>query len=939
MVVRVYCKCMVLKENGDKRKRLGRLGRGMKWVGKLVLHLAVMVILTGVFWGQIKGWVYGNNRRGDLMQFVHYTVYEGRHEGNPVTSWNHMWHKGAPRTMDTTWLHFYLIQPMVKALGVYKSVRLYPALTLLGVVLFSYLLFYEVSQSFLIGLALAIPVALSQGLHIALTNSGVITSAISQMFLPAQLYFLVRFYQRKSKKELVLAGVMGALGIYSHGLTMAFFGLLLAGLFVLLATRKGEGLISKRTVINAAIFSLIAVAVGGLAFWPGFFGSMTGGGQTAMFKQLGSAKSYPEIWRQIAEVTDPGLWRGLGAAVIVWLAAKLLKFKFKQRSLAYLVPGIWMLIWWLSYRLGVNRLEWSFFPKRIFWTVPVVGGLVAARLMRPLAEGMGFKGIWPKLAGLLLQAVIAGVIIGGALGVIGSLDFKGMRDEFKVWEGGDFAQEFMEARGGLVAELVDINDQNQRIWTHDDVFIQSWSLITDMPMLTGFFHFATKRSDIWDAWTYEVFSNRSYEMQEMPPVVIKAQAEFFINWFGVKVLTECLPRDSHCTMADHFWQEDWLVDKKLESKEWARRMVTIKDEYTSGLMEPVIQPVIGFVGSDSGYRSYILNLATLGMDTSKVMVLRLGGTVAVLDKKTLAILDGVVINEQERKGVLDGGGWRNLKKFVESGGKVWIETGGNSVFRDKGSLPGMLPGYKTSFSDLGEAWQMTGELASEMKAFGLSPLKFDEDAWKLSYFDEKQLIEGVNVLLSQAGKPIVVERELGKGKVLWSGVNWFYRYERFRDNWLNEVKPVKLLTERLFGEWKQQSEVEFVKPEETRLKARGIKGVVYKYNMYPGWTAYAESEGKKKKLEIYPAGPEVMYVSVPEGMRDGEVEVVFKYKGSLIDWISLGITIVGIGVVGIFLVTGRVVFSAKLKDRLKIKKSGKSGKKGKSLKKWWDDED
>jgi hypothetical protein len=297
-----------------------------------------------------------------------------------------------------------------------------------------------------------------------------------------------------------------------------------------------------------------------------------------------------------------------------------------------------------------------------------------------------------------------------------------------------------------------------------------------------------------------------------------------------------------------------------------------------------------------------------------------------------------VINEQERRGLFDRRGWKNLQAFVERGGSVWVETGGNSIYKSKGSLPELLPGHRTNFDDLGQTWELGGELKSQMAAFELSPLKYDADSWSLSYMDEKQLREGSRILVSQAGKPIVVERELGKGKVLWSGVNWFYRYDKFRDNWLKEVRPIGLFMERLFGRWGEQAieaKVELVAPGESRLTVNGAKGVVYKVNKYPGWTAYAQSRGKKERLEIYAAGPELMYVGVPEEMQADQVEVVFKYNGAPTDWLALGITIVGLVVVGVFLISGRVMLPSRLKKWFKVKGSRR---RKRSIRQWWNDE-
>jgi hypothetical protein len=903
------------------------------WRG--LLHLLILIIIAVVFWSQIKPWVYENGRRGDVMQFVHYTVYEGRHQGLPVSSWDHLWHQGAPRTLDTTWLHYYLIQPLVNKLGLSKAIWLYPSLCFWGLVFFSYCLFFEASGSFLIALGLSLSLIMSQGLYQALTVSGVVTSALSQMFLPAQLYFALRFYQRGGYKNLVWAGIMGALGIYSHGLTMAFFGLLPTGLFILFATKPKKGLITKRTIKNAFIFSVVVLSVGALGFWPTFLHSFfTGGAQSAMLSQFPDfGKSYPQIWQDIVQVTDKGIWWGLGIGLLVglWLGLKE-GWQKQKRLLPGLIIALLVAGWWLSYRLGINRLEWFFFPERIYWIVPVIGGFLAAWLMQPLSAPIKEKNFVTSLIkrGLTtaIKLTVLFLVAWNALSVIRGFAFQPWLKEWQAWQEIDLKAEAMRDYGVLVSQVTDLNDLNQRVWARDEGFTQRWSLISDIPLAQGFFHFGTKRSALWDAWAYEVMSNRTWQTGEVPVELAQQQAKFFIDWYGIKVLWGCLDQSSYCAISRSFYEEkNPLVEKAFVSKnEPPGVVVKIKDDYSSAVMEPAgAVPVVGFVGADNGYRSFVLSLATLGLGSSKLIVLRLGEGLGILNDKTLAAIDGLVINEQPRQGWLDGSAWARLNKFVKEGGKLWVETGGNSVMRARRTLPSVLPITETKFGDLGRTWQLEGEVANSVAANKLSPLEFEGDVWQISYTQPDDLREGAKVLLAQAGKPIAVEKELGSGKVLWTGLNWFYRQDAYRQNAFNEVKPVAIFINRLFGDLPRKrlkpDRIELAKPEKATLTAQGMSGVLYKYNNWPGWTVTAEAGGMKKHLRIYTAGPELMYVSIPQDWQDKPVTVSFQYKGAPFDWICLGVTLLAIGGIAIYLSTGKIILPEKIKQRWNDKKA------------------
>jgi hypothetical protein len=525
---------------------------------------------------------------------------------------------------------------------------------------------------------------------------------------------------------------------------------------------------------------------------------------------------------------------------------------------------------------------------------------------------------------MLIKLGIVVVVGWNAVGVVKSVNWGDLIGEFQGWQAADLRGGVVGEYGQLVGQLIDLEDLNQRLWARDEGFTQRWSLISDIPLSQGFFHFGTKRSELWDGWTYEVLSNRAWQLEEIPIEMAKQQAKFFIDWYGIKSLWGCSEKKSYCAISEYFYQEDNpLVKARLVGSKIPKDIVTIKDEFTSGVMELTGVPVVGFVGSDNGYRSFLLSLATLSLNSSKLVVLRLGESVSALDKEVLAIVDGIVINEQTRRGLFEAAAWRRLSQFVKAGGRLWVETGGNSIMRDENRLLEVLPLQTLDYGDLGKEWQLTGELAGVMEQKKLSALVYEADAWKLSYALEETVKEGARVLLRQNDQPIAVERDMEEGKVLWTGVNWFYRQEAYRKNGFNEVKPIGILMKRLLGDLDkvkiEADEVEFIEPEEARITGKGFKGVLYKYNKWPGWTAYAKADGKKKKLKVYTAGPELMYVSVPEEMRGKEVEVRFKYKGAMSDWLFLGVTVIAIGVVGVYLLTGKVWLPKWSKKRFKLK--------------------
>ncbi|MCJ7827787.1 hypothetical protein MUP65_01420 [Patescibacteria group bacterium] len=142
---------------------MGERKRGLvAGLGKLVLHLLAIVPLSWALWTQMFEWVYHPGFAGvDTPQFIYYVHYFRRHLRLPPVSWHHQWFMGAPRVLDQTFLHFYLIQPLVGWLGSWLAIKVYPMIFFWIFIVASYLIFWRLSKSWLVALGLGLGVALS----------------------------------------------------------------------------------------------------------------------------------------------------------------------------------------------------------------------------------------------------------------------------------------------------------------------------------------------------------------------------------------------------------------------------------------------------------------------------------------------------------------------------------------------------------------------------------------------------------------------------------------------------------------------------------------------------------------------------------------------------------------------------------------------------------
>ena len=122
-----------------------------------------------------------------------------------------------------------------------------------------------------------------------------------------------------------------------------------------------------------------------------------------------------------------------------------------------------------------------------------------------------------------------------------------------------------------------------------------------------------------------------------------------------------------------------------------------------------------------------------------------------------------------------------------------------------------------------------------------------------------------------------------------------------------------MLFEKLLGQLEKHpvpSRFTFINPGTTEISTVEAKGILYKYNRWPGWVAQTQLNGQPTSLPIYTAGPELMFVSIPEKFKSQELTITFKYRGSPIDWISFGLTIIANLTVLTYLIGGERIVAA-----------------------------
>lgn len=913
----------------------------------LVLTFAGLLVLIAIFIPQTKIWIEYNGLMGnDTPQFLHYVAYYLKYSHFPINSWDFFWHNGVPRAIDLQWLQFTLASYLAKSIGVFATAKFYPIFALgLGAIL-TFFVFFELSGSVLIALGLAISFVLGKGYYNALYSGGVVLSTISQLFLPLQIYFLARFAKRGGHKNLFLGSVSSVLGLASHGLMMMFFGFIPAFIFVLFSNRENNALITKKTIVNSILFGASTLLMGAIFVWPSLLLALQGGSTTTFTQHW---KYDSKNIQTMLDYNNPGVIYGFVLAVIVAIVFWFFKKSPNRALRPVLITFLVYVFWMITYTVGGNLLFEVLFPGRIFWIWSFGIGALASILLLPLSEygSADIRGKLSKFLGfgliklLIFIVIVSPFIISNHLNTLDGFNKYIQKYSMPKFKSRDLI-ELSQNTTNNITDIIKPNDNNVRFWSHSQDINNFWIHLSDMPLSEGYAHIWTRRSRLWEGWFYAVLSYPNWESNDIPRDMAKEQSLFFLDWYGVKYMAAAKGQ-GEWDIAPHFYdsKSPYIERKKILPN--TRSLFVIKDEYTSPIISAVNTPIVGFVGSDDAYMTFLKDIAMLNLNTSYLVPVKMSTSLSGVDSSRLKNVDILIIYDFEEGGLPFSNNWGKISDFVKNGGKVWVEGGGNSSIREKVGLAEILPITQTYYESLGKDWESGGSLADKVNFSKLDKLIYNNADWKLSYTTSDKVKQGANVLLTQKGNPIAVSKEVGLGKILWTGANFWYRPEEYRKNGMNEVIFIRLFLNDLLGSLVPRritAQVERKNPESATVTGRGFSGVVFKENHWPGWQAKVISGGKEASVSVFTAGPELMYIPIPKNMREGDIRVNISYTGWIIYWLFSFISIVSFSFVVLYLMFGKRVLIPLRSLGVGKKTKSRAKSMGRKISGWWEkDED
>lgn len=292
-----------------------------------------------------------------------------------------------------------------------------------------------------------------------------------------------------------------------------------------------------------------------------------------------------------------------------------------------------------------------------------------------------------------------------------------------------------------------------------------------------------------------------------------------------------------------------------------------------------------------------------------------------------------------------------LYKYVDEGGNLFIDTGWQYTVPDwqteKNSKSlRVIPFEKLTWSDLGKTSDFRIEdenLYGKAKAENFAPLIYGDESWWVSTGGKSTLKPGVKTILSVKDSPLVTLTDIGKGKVVWSGMNIFSHANQGNHYYPEEINFLAGLFDYLITSGKVENyPISFARtnPDKSEFTFQEDSDggfLLFKEAYYPDFSArLIDSDGKSKALTTNRAGPDFILINIPKVTRGDKM--VYEYKKPFSEKASLALSILGI-----FLLVGIVLDGLlrknSLMERISIRIQHVLAGTSKYVSFWWEKDD
>lgn len=406
---------------------------------------------------------------------------------------------------------------------------------------------------------------------------------------------------------------------------------------------------------------------------------------------------------------------------------------------------------------------------------------------------------------------------------------------------------------------------------------------TDVPQTRGYQQQGVLHAD-WQYWLEQtVWSTR-------PDY---AQTNFLLDWYGVRWLYG----GPDPTVVQGFEARPDLYTPLAPTSPPAAR--TFEYSQAGPILSARTTRAALVVGSDAAYTLVVKALALSGFDSRSLIPLRGGEyldehSAAELSQFSQVILYGFKAHDPAKALAV-------LGTYVRGGGSVVMEAN-NSPFEVAASAAEPIPGTQLRKVGVGPAWNFEGSASPILAGIDLqafAPATYQGGPWGVSYIPASAVQPWAEPVLMSDGQPVLVAGTLGRGRVVWSGLNLPFHIVTNQN-----AAESRLLAQEI--SWAAPDngvdpgyDATWVNPELRRIVVQTpATGVLLKESWFSDW--YATINGVA--ATVYAAGPDFMYVPLGDNVRfPASVELAF--AKSPVEQLGDGISVTAIAALIAYVLT------------------------------------
>ena len=813
------------------RDARGGLTRTLLDMAAVALVLAT-VAAVGFALSVWTGFPKGTDAYAHLTRLRFVAEFFPRHE------WLYSWSAGMPTFETYPELPYLAAAPVTKLVGAPAALILiaFAGLSLLGLGLYGTV--RTATGSSVGGLVAALGAIGSMATWTWIVNGGVYARVFAAGLAACACWAAARWLGGGGRVAFAMTALLLAAAIASHQFVGAVFAF---GIGVATLAHPGPARLRRAATLALATFLLASPAiVPALVRYGGFASAFLG-------------LDRPQLTSPLTVLVDP---RHIGVALVPVVVVSLIAFWRLRRAVILLLAALvaWMVYLFApdlgipSHLYYVNGIE----PFTITFLVAVVAALVGGFALG-LARGAPIPA-WRRHGAAVLAITLVALNMGlGPTALRASNGYPRVEDASAPASIEDLARRTIVVNGDDVAHRFLPAIAGESVW---------FSYVYAKPQLRDYYAQGVVHPD-WLAWANAAIYTAPLH---------EGRFRGALDWFAIDSFT--VFDDPNFTGNLAAFDRDSGLRLLATSDPPAFRQYGVRG--AGAIWRPTNARLLVVVGDKDEYDTVVRMALDRAARPDSLIPIWWDGTADALPADLTQRAQAIVI-EDGRFGDR-AAAERSLEAYASGGGRVLLDA------RGANAALGPLWPVETATDEAISAWRLRAPVG-DLLVQEFSPARYDGGPWSAPV--GTALRAGARGILEQDGRPLVAERAIGRGAIVWVGGNLFYHAKSYgndveADFLVGLLGPIST-TPAVAGDARR------LDPERVAVHTARAAGVFLSESYHPKWTAHW-SDGSSRG--VYYAGPGLMYAPIPS--TDGTLTM--EYGRGWADYLVWVLVLCGVAV-------------------------------------------